>query len=811
MAFPIGVVLFNRCWTVDPDCPRGVKMDVADWLHTLNLGQYEATFRENSVGMDVLPSLTVDDLKDLGVTAIGDRRRLLNAIAALRPTEGAIAQNTQEPAAERRQLSVMFCDIAGSTALSTRLDPEDLSTVMRAYQATVRSIISRFGGFIARYVGDGVLIYFGWPEAHETDAESAVRAALAVIAAVNEGPIHGEHLGVRIGIATGLVVVGSPIGEGDARQQTAIGETPNRAARLQGLARPNDVIIDVTTRRQVGELFECSDFGPVELKGLPEPIRAWSVNGERAVESRFAALRPSQLASIVGRAEELELLARRWERAKAEEGQVVLLSGEAGIGKSRLTAALRDQIGREPHSWMSYFCSPHHQDSALHPVIVQFGRAAGFLRTDTDEARWAKLEALLAPTALSTGDVTLLGNLLSLSRRDSRELPDISPGQQRRRTLEALLHHVTSLARQLPVVVSFEDVHWADPSSGDLLDRLISEIPKHQVFLVLTFRPEFQAPWAGLAHVATLLLNRLDRRESATLVRQIGSPDRSLPTDIVEEIVSKTDGVPLFLEELTRAALDAETVPGSVPDMLAAVPRASSGVPASLHASLMPRLDRLGSDAREVAQIGAVIGREFEYELLAAAVGWDETRLQRALDLLTEAGLVLRRGMPPAASFLFKHALVQDVAYGTLLRARRRQLHAVIGRALADHFPEQRETQPELLARHFTEAAQPAQAVDYWLLAGQRSAEHSADREAIRQLQRGLDILMTLPASANRDRLELAFHLTLATPLASVHHYAAPPAVAAYERASVLCERLDDAEGLLMSLFRPGRSASGPR
>ncbi|HEY7581322.1 MAG TPA: adenylate/guanylate cyclase domain-containing protein [Acetobacteraceae bacterium] len=780
-------------------------MDVTDWLRKLGLEQYAAAFRENAVTADILPDLTADDLKEIGVAAVGDRRRLLQAAAAERsddegPRDERGRGRQSASVAERRQLCVMFCDLVGSTERSSRLDPEDLSKVIRAYQARVRETIGRFGGFVARYVGDGVLIYFGWPAAHETDAERAVRAALAAVSAVSDARVEDEKLETRIGIATGVVVVGEPIGAGDARQQTAIGETPNRAARLQGLAAPNGVVIDATTRRQVGALFECQDLGSVELKGLPRPVQAWRVLRESAVENRFEALRATGLAPLIGRTEELELLVRRCQRARTGEGQVVLLAGEAGIGKSRLTTALRGQIREEPHHWISWFCSPHHQDSALHPIIAQLQRAAGFQRTDKDEARWAKLEALLASTALAAEDVPLLGDLLSLSGRNFPDLAEMSPEQRRRRAINALFGHFTGLARQRPIVAVFEDIHWADPSSRDLLDRLVGEIMGQAVLLVLTFRPEFQAPWAGLAHVTSLFLNRLDRRESAALVREMASPDRPLPADLVDEIVAKTDGVPLFVEELTRAALDAGATPSVVPEVVATGPPASPAVPASLHASLMARLDRLGADARDVAQIGAVIGREFEYELLAAVAGRGETGLQGELDRLTEAGLVSRRGTPPAANFLFKHALVQDVAYGTLLRVRRQELHGAIARALVEQFPEQRESQPELVAHHFTEAGQTEEAVGFWLQAGRRSAERSAYREGVHQLRRGLDLLMTLPESSERDRSELAFQLALGTSLQSLRGLAAPEITAHYERASTLCGRVGDLEGLIVTL-----------
>jgi len=780
-------------------------MVIAEWLRNLGLERYAAAFRDNDVDSEVLPQLTGDDLMSIGVTSVGHRRKLLAAIAALgtepltvaRSAARATSDATSPPTigAERRQLTVMFCDLVGSTALSTRLDPEDLRELIGDYHRAVSETVGRSDGFVAKYMGDGVLIYFGYPRAHEDDAERAVRAGLAVIETVGKLPTE-EDLSVRLGIATGIAVVGDLIGEGAAQERGVIGETPNRAARLQGLAAPNSVVIDATTRQHVGRLFECLELGPVELKGLSKPVQAWRVLGESAVESRFEALRAIGLAPLIGRAEELELLVRRWQMAQTGDGQVVLLAGEAGIGKSRLTASLRERISGAPHVWVSWFCSPHYQHSAYHPIIAQLERAAGFQRADTDETRWAKLGALLAPTALSERDEALLGNLLSLSGRHFSEVSDMSPEQRRRRTTEALLRNLTSLARQQPVVAVFEDTHWADPSSRDLLDRLIGEIAGQAVLLVLTFRPEFLAPWTGLAHVTSMLLNGLGQRECAALVREIASAERPLPADIVGEIIARTDGIPLFVEELTRAALEAGAVPGSVS---AAVASVSSAVPASLHASLMARLDRLGPEAREVAQIGAVIGREFQYELLTAVAARNNTGLHQALDRLTEAGLVSRRGMPPAASFLFKHALIQDVAYGTLLRARRQQLHAAIGHALVDQFPEQRESQPEIVAYHFTEAGQSEQAVAFWLQAGRRSAERSADREAIRQLQYGLNTLITLPASDDRDRLELSFLLALSTPLWR-EGTDDPQVRAVYVRATALSERLGDTEGLIISL-----------
>ena len=559
----------------------------------------------------------------------------------------------------------MFCDLVGSTALSSRLDPEDLREVIRTYQACVATTIQRFDGFIARYVGDGVLIYFGWPEARETDAERAVRAGLAVAAAVSATPVSGEPLQVRVGIATGLVVIGEPIGSGDSRQQTAVGETPNLAARLQGLAGPNQVVIDAATRRQIGGLFECQDLGTVELKGLPVAVPAWQVVSENRTLGQFEALR-SGATPLVGRDEEMELLLRRWAQAKAGSGRVVLISAEPGVGKSRLAEALAERIAAEPHTRLRYFCSPHHQDSALYPVIAQMERAAGFRHADGSAAKVAKLQALLAATAPPMEDVALIAELHSLPSADLAPPLDVTPQRKKEKTFEALLRQVEGLSRQQPVLMMFDDIHWIDPSSRELLDRTIERVADWPVLLLAMFRPEFQPPWIGQPHVTMLTLARLDRRNTAAMVANVAG-NAALPPEIMEEIAERTDGVPLFVEELTKAVLEAGAQAAAA---LSAVPHPGP-VPATLHASLMARLDRLGPAAKDVAQTGAAIGREFGFELLASITDLPEPQLREALDRLTNAGLLFVRGTPPQSSYLFKHALVQDAAYGTLLRSRR--------------------------------------------------------------------------------------------------------------------------------------------
>jgi class 3 adenylate cyclase/predicted ATPase len=690
--------------------------------------------------------------------------------------------------AERRQLTVMFCDLVGSTALASRLDPEDLREVIGAYQSCVAKVISRYDGFVAKYMGDGVLVYFGYPRAHEDDAERAVRAGLGVIDAVGELDIQSTELQARVGIATGLVVVGDLIGEGSAQEQTVVGETPNLAARLQAVAEPNAVVIAVSTRRLLGDLFEYCDLGAVEVKGIAGPVPAWQVLRPSAVASRFEALRGSALSRLIGRAEEIDSLMRRWARAKTGDGQVVLVSGESGIGKSRITAALEERVQAKPHFRQRYFCSPYRQDSALYPLIDQMARAARFAPVDPPATKLEKLEALLARGSPPDEDIALIADLLSMPRSERHPLPHVSPQHKKERTLEALIRRLESLARRRPVLIIFEDAHWIDPTSRELLDLTVERVRNLPVLLLVTFRPEFQPPWTGEPHVTMLVLNRLDQRSRTALVRQVvGS--KALPDDVVAQIVERTDGVPLFIEELTKSVLESGLLREGEGHYVLDGPLQPLAIPTSLHASLLARLDRLAS-VRQLAQIGAAFGRWFRYTSIRAVCGLPEDELRASLARLVASELVFQNGTPPDAIYTFKHALVQDAAYTSLLRATRQELHRRIAEALETLSPELIDSQPELFARHYIEAAVVEKSVFYLSKAGHNSVARAAIAEAAAQFQKGLDQLTLLPNTPGRQRQELEFRIASGAVLRAVKGQAAAETGRAYARARELWDQL---------------------
>lgn len=758
-------------------------MDIAAWLQDLGLPQYEQPFRDNAVDGVVLRDLTADDLRDIGVSLVGHRRKLLTAIAVLRDQA-----KLDSPSAERRQLTIMFCDLVGSSALATRLDPEDLREVIAAYQQTVAALVSQFRGFVARYMGDGVLVYFGYPHAHEDDAEQAVRAALSVIDAIVRLDVQSVKLQARVGIATGVVVAGELIGEGSAQERSVVGETPNLAAALQALAEPGTVVIAGSTQRLIGNLFDYRELNAVNVKGSAAPVRAWQVLGPSTIASRFEALRGSALAPLIGRNEEIDLLLRRWARAKAGEGQVVLISGEAGIGKSRVVAELEVCLQFEQHLLLRYFCSPYHQDSALFPFIDQLRRASDLASDDQPSVKLHKLEALLARASPPDEDFALIGELLSLPGSERYPLPDLSPQRKKECTLQALLRQLEGLSRRLPMVVVLEDAHWLDPTSRELLDLTIERVRGLPVLLVITFRPEFQPTWVGQPQVTMLALNRLDFRHRTALVEQTAG-SKPLPAEVVDQIVDRTDGVPLFVEELTKSVLESGVLREESDRYVVDRTLPPLAIPTTLHDSLMARLDRLAS-VRLVAQIGAAIGREFSYALLRTVSRLPEGELEAALARLVASELVFQRGAGPEAVYVFKHALVQEAAYASLLRGSRQQLHSEIAGALELHFPELIDTHPQLLAQHYAEAGLVEKSVRCWALAGQKSAARSATAEAAAQFQKGLNQLKLLPETPERQRQELEFCSSLGAAFRFVKGQATPEMGHAFARARELWEQL---------------------
>jgi class 3 adenylate cyclase/tetratricopeptide (TPR) repeat protein len=737
----------------------------------------------------------------------------LPVAAPVAPVGGSPLPNPPPPAgegrvgaeAERRQLTVMFCDLVGSTALSTGMDPEDLRDVIASYQNRCSVAIRRYDGFVAKYMGDGILVYFGYPRAHEDEAERSVRAGLDIVeamaelnAAVPRPP--GVELAVRIGIATGPVIVGDQIGEGTASETAVVGETPNLAARLQALAQPNQIILSAATRAMLGDHFDLADLGAYELKGFTEPVPAWRVLSAREVESRFAATRTGSAAPLVGRQEEMGLLLRAWEGSSRGRGQVVLIQGEAGVGKSRLVEGLREATGKN-HVWVAIRCSPFHTASAFHPIIEHLKRVFGWQPEDTAPQHLAKLEAGLASfkTLPLSESVRLFADLMSVPAPEDR-YPRLAmtAQQQRDATLDAIVAWLIETSERAPVLMAWEDLHWADPTTLETLGMLIEQAPTAAMLVVATYRPELTPPWPQRSHMTPITLNRLERPEVETMVGHLAD-GRPLPGEVVDHIVVKADGVPLYVEELTKAILGSRVLEARGDAYVLTGALAQLHIPETLQDSLMARLDR-APRLREVAQLGSVLGREFAYDMISALAGIEEGMLQSGLGQLVVDELLYQRGRPPRSRYLFKHALIQDAAYQSLLKRTRQQYHERAAKLLEDRFPELASTQPELVAHHYTEANCPAQAIAYWLRAGAAAASKSANLEAIDQFRRGLALVEALPDPSERADRELDLQMALGPALVATKLQSHPDIGRAYARAWELRRQLGDHSREFMAL-----------
>ena len=749
-------------------------LDVADWLRGLGLEQYIQSFADNAIDAEVLFDLTDEDLAGLGVL-LGHRKKMLKAIS----------RKDLPAEAEHRTLTVMFCDLVGSTALSSSMDPEDLREVLRHYQTACTAVVTAYDGFVAQYLGDGIMVYFGYPRAQEDAAERAIDAALDMVEAVR-GLNEATPLQVRIGITTGTALVGDLIGQGSAAQMfAASGQTPNLAARIQALAEPQQILIGDATRKRVGGLFDCCDLGEFTMKGIPEPVRVWQVLADRKGASRFHAVRAQTLAPLVGRRDESATLDQLWREARAGQGRAVLLTGEAGIGKSRMVVALRQRLGSETREELRWQCSPRHLNSPLFPFIQQLHLAADFGSRNHDNERWNRLMSLLSRSGQhDTLDLPLLAQLLSIASANLQALVGLPPVRQRALTVEALLRYIRGTLMDRPGLLIFEDVQWLDPSSLEVLGRLVERLKDWPVLLVITARPEFHAPWDG---VLTLAPGRIGAADAKALMAGV-TGYRALPTEVEETIIKKADGNPLFIEELTKLVLESGLLQQSGDEFLLTGSLQSLSVPDTLQDSLMERLDRWPA-LKEVAQIGSVIGGEFSWRMISAVSEISEKILQGSLQQLASSEIIRASGEMPELDYVFKHALLQDAAYSSLLRSKRQKLHQRVAETLRNLFPEIVGAAPQVMAHHLAEAARWAEAADFYLQAGRRALQRSANLEAERHLCDGIALLSRLPDGEERKRLE--FNLNLARGQASfvIRGPAAAATVEAYGVAQKLVEQ----------------------
>jgi TOMM system kinase/cyclase fusion protein len=805
---------------------KDVLAQVIDWLQQDQRVSYRALKRQFALDEEYLEDLkdallyaypqVVDDGRGLVWTGTTETPTALRHTSS--PAQRPAGQEAPSPSmaslhpapqpldAERRQLTVLFCDLVDSTALARQLDPEELREVVRAYQATCAKVIARFEGHIAQYLGDGLLVYFGYPLAHEDDAQRAVRAGLGMVEALGQLSAQlerecGVPLAVRLGIHTGLVVVGE-VGGGARQEQLALGETPNIAARLQDIAAPNTLVISAATLQLLGGFFACQPLGTPLLKGLAQPLEVYQVLYESTARSRLEAVGSTDLTPLVGREQEVQLLLESWAQVKEGVGQVVLLSGEAGIGKSRLVQVLKEQVATEPQAWLTPCqCSPYHQHSALYPMIDLLERVVlQFDRDEPPQQKLGKLEGHLVQYGLPLAEtVPLYAALLSLPLPADYAPLTMSPEQQKQKTMQALLTTLLRIAAQQPVLFIMEDLHWVDPSTLAFLSLLVDQGPTARILTLLTYRPDFSPPWMGRSHLTQVMVNRLPQRQAMEVIRQVAH-GKALPSEVVEQIVAKTDGVPLFVEELTKMVLESSLLRECEASYELTGPLPPLAIPATLHDSLMARLDRLAM-VKRLAQLGATLGREFSYELLQAISSLEEETLQQGLHQLVEAELLYQRGLPPQATYLFKHALIQDTAYQSLLRSTRQQYHQRIAQVLEAQFPKTVATQPELVAHHYTAAGLPAQALPYWQRAGEHAIQCSAYVEAISHLTTALALLQTLPETPARDQQELTLQHTLGVPLLATKGFAAPEVEQAYARAYALCQQMGDTRQIFPVLF----------
>lgn len=788
---------------------NAVAPDVGRWLEELKLGKYVELFAKHDIDFDILTGLEERHLLEIGVS-IGDRLRLMKAISVLagskRGTSPPPPDLTPSVEAERRQLTVMFCDMVGSTALSTRLDPEDLQEVLRNYHDACAKVIGQYNGYVAKYMGDGVLVYFGYPQAHENDPERAASAGLGIVAEVKA--LHSAittrlsiDLAVRVGIATGPVVVGDIIGEGTSEEASVVGETPNVAARLQSVADNNQVVVNPLTHDLIQAVFRCEDLGTQHLKGISEPMHAWRVISEIDPEVILEERAVDRGMPLVGRQEELGLLLRSWEATKQGQGQVVLVQGEAGIGKSRLIEALRNQISSDEYLWVAARCSPYHVNSTLYPAIEHLRRALGWKADDSAEKKLTKLEAALTAQSMPLVEaVPLYAELMSLPLPPGSYEPlDFDAKQLREKTLDAMSGWLLDEADRRPVVQLWDDLHWADPTTLELIEIYIEQCPTVSMLNIMTYRPEFTPPWVLRSHVTPITLNRLEQQEVRKLIRH-QADNKEMPEEIVTRIIAKADGVPLYVEELTKTILKSHHMREDANRYTLTGTLSELSIPETLQDSLMARLDQF-PQVRELAQFGAVLGREFPYEMLQGLVKLDESNLTDGLGKLVDAELLYQRGRAPHSKYVFKHALIQDAAYSSLLNRNRRKYHEQVAQLMESHFPETVETHPELAAHHYTEGGNPERAVSYWRKAGERARRQSANLEAIAYLTNGILILHQLPENESRDQDELAMQVSLGHAYVVAKGHGAPGAETAYARALQLCELLGVTPEFAPTLF----------